>query len=90
MLFFTFSNADIQFVEKKLTERFYTTLNALFTIKQMELISKTKFTKATLDEDFKTFVVYIEVLKVLLAEITIHSLQAAQIINRNFVQAAIL
>ena len=40
MLFLTFSNANIQFAEKELTWRSYTTAEALSTIKWVELIDK--------------------------------------------------
>ena len=59
MLFLTFSNADVQFVEKELTLRFYTTAEALPTTKWVELINKKKFAKAVLDEKSETFVVYV-------------------------------
>ena len=49
MPFLIFSNADIQFVEKKLTWRSYTIIEALPTIKWIELINKKEFTKAALD-----------------------------------------
>lgn len=54
MLFLTLSNADVQFVEWKLTWRLYTPAKALPTIKQVELINKKEFTVA-LDEDFEIF-----------------------------------
>ena len=59
ILFLTFSNADIQFVEKELTWRSYTTAEALTTTKQVEFINKKEFAKATLDEKSETFVVHV-------------------------------
>ena len=59
MPFLTFSNADVQFVEKELTWRFYTTAKALPTTKWIELINKKEFAKATLDEKFETFVIHV-------------------------------
>ena len=59
MPFLTFSNADVQFVEKELTWRFYTTAKALPTTKRVELINKNEFAKAALDEKSRTFVVYV-------------------------------
>ena len=59
MPFLIFSNADIQFIEKELTWRFYTTTKALLTTKWVELINKKEFAKAALDEKSKTFVVYV-------------------------------
>lgn len=65
MFFFTFSNTNIQFPNKELTQRSYITAEALSTIKRVELINKKKFAKAALDTELKTFVVYISVLEVL-------------------------
>lgn len=42
MFFLIFSNANIQFPEKKLTWRFYTTAKALLTTKQLEVNIKKK------------------------------------------------
>ena len=57
--FHTFSNADIQFAEKKLTWRFYTTEKALLITRQVKLINKKKFAKTKIDENVEAFVVYI-------------------------------
>ena len=57
MLFLTLSNADVQFVEKKLTWRSYTITKALPTTKRVELINKKEFAKTVLDENFETFVI---------------------------------
>ena len=59
MPFLTLSNADVQFVEKELTWRSYTTAEALPTTKRVELIDKKEFAKAALDENSETFVVYV-------------------------------
>ena len=59
MPFLILSNADIQFVEKELTWRSYTTAMALPTTKRTELIDKKKFAKAALDENSETFLVYV-------------------------------
>ena len=58
MPFLTFSNADIQFVEKELIWRSYTTAEVLPTTKGIELINKKEFAKAALDEKSETFVVH--------------------------------
>ena len=81
MPFLIFSNTDIQFIEKKLTWRSYTATKALSTIKQVEIIDKKEFAKASLDEKSETFVVYVTTLEVVLelAKITMHPLQKAQI-----------
>ena len=59
MPFLTLSNADVQFVEKELTWRSYTTAEALPTTKRVELINKKEFAKAALDENSETFVVHV-------------------------------
>ena len=64
--FLTFSNTNIQFVEKKLTWRSYSTGKALPTTQQIELIDKKEFTKAALDENSETFVVYVASLNLVL------------------------
>ena len=59
MPFFTLSNADVQFVEKELTLRTYTTAEVLPTTKRVELIDKKEFAKAALDENSETFVIHV-------------------------------
>ena len=59
MPFLTLSNADVQFVEKELTWRSYTTAEALPTTKRVELIDKKEFAKAALDKNSETFVVHV-------------------------------
>ena len=61
--FLTLSNADVQFVEKKLTWRFYITSKALSTTKRIELIDKKEFAKVALNENFETFVVHVTFFK---------------------------
>lgn len=74
ILFLNLSNANIQFIEKEFTWRFYTTTEALPTIKRVEFIDKRKFVKVVLNKDSENFVIYIAVLEVLskLAEMTIY------------------
>ena len=81
MPFLILSNADIQFAEKELTQRFYTVAEILPTIKWVELIDKKKFVKAVPNEESKTFVVYVAALepRLQLAEFMIQPAQAAQI-----------
>ena len=55
----TLSNAHIQFAEKELTWRSYTTKKALPITRWIELINKKKFAKAALDENLETFVVHV-------------------------------
>ena len=59
MPFLTFSNANVQFVEKELTWRSYTIAEALPSTKRVELIDKKEFAKAVLDENSKTFVIHV-------------------------------
>ena len=66
MPFFTLSNADVQFVEKELTWRTYTTAKALPTTKRVELINKKEFAKVALDEKSETFVIHIASLNLVL------------------------
>ena len=59
MPFFTFSIADIQFIEKELIRRSYTTAEAVPTTKRVELIDKKKFAKTALNKESETFVVHV-------------------------------
>ena len=59
ILFLTFNNVDIQFAEKKLTWRIYTTKKALSTTCRVELIHQKKFAKAALDENIEAFMMYV-------------------------------
>ena len=74
IFFLILSNKNIQFSEKELTWRSYTTAEALPTTKQVELIDKKDFAKAAADEESKTFVVHIAVLKAPLARMAIYLL----------------
>lgn len=71
MLFRFFSNANLEFRNKKLTWGMYTIAEAIPTSKQVKLIDKYEFVKAALDENSETFVVHIVALKVP-AVMTIH------------------
>ena len=57
--FLTLSNADVQFVEKKLTWRTYNPAKTLPSTKQVELIDKKEFATVALYEKSETFVVHI-------------------------------
>lgn len=83
MSFLTLSNAEISFLERKLTWNYYTAVKALLTTKWVELIIKKKFVKTVLNEKSKTFVVYILALQV--PQMKIHLLQTAYIIAGNLV-----
>ena len=78
MPFLTLSNADVQFEEKELTWRPYTTAEALPTTKRVELINKKEFAKAALDEKSKTFIVYVASFNLTPG---IHPDRAAQIVS---------
>ena len=76
MPFLIFSNTEVQFVEKELTWRSYTTDKALSATKRVKLIDKKEFTKVALDENSKTFVMHIASLNLAPG---IHSEKEAQI-----------
>ena len=76
MLFSTLSNADIQFIEKKLTWRTYTTKKALPNTCRINLINQKKFAKTVLHENIKAFIVYISSLGL---RMTIYLVRKSQI-----------
>ena len=69
ILFFTFSNANVGFLNRKLIWRTYSTVEALSTTKKIQIINQKKFAKAVLDPDKKVFVVHIAII---ILGITIH------------------
>ena len=75
MLFLTLGNTDVQFAEKKLIWRTYTTKKALSTTCWVELLDQKQFVKMALDENIKAFVVHVIFLK---SKITIYSAKEAQ------------
>ena len=76
MLFLIFNNADIQFAEKELTWKTYTTKKALLTIRWVEFIDWKEFAKTELDENIKAFLIYVSSLGL---RITIYPVKKAQI-----------
>ena len=76
MLFFTLSNADVQFAEKELTWRTYTTEEAFPTTRQVEIIDQKEFAKGAWDENVEAFVVHISSLK---SRMTIQPARKAQL-----------
>ena len=76
MPFFNLSNANIQFAEKELTWRSYTTEETLSTTRQVEIIDGKKSAKAVLKENIKAFVVHISFIG---SKITIHSARKARL-----------
>lgn len=90
IFFLTFSNANIEFVRKKLICRFYTTFKALPTTKQVDFINKKEFDKAVLNKDSKTFMVHIIALKALRAKMAIYLAQTALITSDDSIQVPTL
>lgn len=72
IFFLIFSNANLQFAEKKLTWKTYTATKAVATTKQEKLIDKREFARAALDKKSNTFVIYVAALEALLARMIIH------------------
>lgn len=62
MLLCIFSNKHIYFVKNKFTKRFYITAKVLPTIKYRQIINKKKYTKTKIDENIKSFIIYIKFL----------------------------
>lgn len=77
MIFLTFNNANIQFIEKKLIWRFYTTIKALPNTKQIDLTDKNEFAKVVLNKESKMFVMYVAALKAPVIEMLIYLAQKA-------------
>lgn len=59
ILFLTLSNVKVNFNNKKLRWRSYTTAKTFPTTRQMELVGKKKFIIAALNLEDKIFVVYV-------------------------------
>ena len=78
MPFLTLGNTNIQFAEKELIWRSYTTKEALPTTQKVELINKKEFAKAALDENIETCALHLSSLS-LGSKITIHPARKAQI-----------
>lgn len=78
MLFLIYSNANMQFIEKELEQKSYTTLEILSTTKKIELINKRKFAITALDKNAKTFMVYVTILLAILI-MQVHFFYQAQI-----------
>ena len=69
--FLIVSNVNIQFAEKELISRTYTTAKVLFTNQKIELINKEDFAQAALDANIKAFVLHVSSLSLRL-KIIIH------------------
>ena len=59
MSFLTLSDTHIDFLDRKLQWRTYTTKKAFLTTKRIELVGKKKFVAAMLDLKSETFVIYV-------------------------------
>ena len=75
MLFLIFNNADIQFAEKKLTWRTYTTKKTLPATRQVKFIDQKEVAKMALNENIKAFIVHVSSLGL---RNTIHQARKAQ------------
>ena len=60
MLFLTLSGANVDFLERELRWKPYTTKEALPTTRRIELMGKKEFAAAALDPEYETYVVYVE------------------------------
>ena len=70
ILFSTFSNSNVQFVEKELTSKSYTIAKVPSTTKRIKLINKKKFAKVILNRNSEIFIVHLASFN--LALISIH------------------
>ena len=59
MLFLTLSSANIDFLDRKLWWRTYTTKEVLLITSRIELVGKKEFATAALDPEHEIFVVYV-------------------------------
>lgn len=78
MLFLAFSNAEVSFAQKELTQRFYITSEALLTTKRIKVIDQKEFATAVLNPNKEAFIVYV-VFFSLGSKVAIHLAQKAQI-----------
>lgn len=81
MLFLSFSNADMQFIEKVLKQESYKTAKVLPTTKRVELVDKQEFVTVALNKNAKTFVIYVATLSATLVApaMQVYSFQQAQV-----------
>lgn len=57
--FLTLSGIDVDFLERELKQRTYTTKKALSTTKGIKLVEKKEFAAVVLNSEYKTFIVHI-------------------------------
>lgn len=68
----------INFIERKLNRRLYTTVEILFITKRVKLVEKNEFIATAFDTDNKTFIIYIASLAS--SNLNIHPSYKAQVI----------
>ena len=59
ILFLTLNNANVDFLDRELWWRTYTTKKALLTTRRVELVRKKEFAATAFDSEYKTFIVHI-------------------------------
>lgn len=59
ILFFTFSNIDIGFVNRKFISKTYSTTKVLYITQKIEIIDRKKFITMVLNKKDKIFVIYL-------------------------------
>ena len=79
ILFLSFSDVNIWFVEREIIWRRYITAKVLFITQKLKLINKKKFAALALDTNSLTFVVYVVALNIKSSNITIYLFLVAQI-----------
>lgn len=79
MFFLILTNVKINFIDRKLNLRLYTTIKALLTTNHIELVGKKEFVVATLNLNNETFIVHIVSLTSFNLDIDVHFFCRAQI-----------
>ena len=79
MLFLTLSGADVDFLDRELLWRTYTTEEALPTTRRVELMRKKEFAAAALDLEHETFVVHVASLSSTPLDADVHLSRRSQI-----------
>ena len=84
MPFLTLSGADIDFLDRKLRWRTYTTEEVLPTTRCVELVGKKEFAAATLDPEHETFVVHVASLSLVQGIYPDREAQIASLLTKEF------
>ena len=79
MPFLTLSGADVDFLDRELRWRTYTTQEALPTTRRVELVGKKEFAAAALDPEHETFVVHVAFLSSTPLDAGVHPSRRPQI-----------